>query len=130
MITPNNSQLLKDKNVLLIENDEVSQMLLGYMLSKEGAQVDVETDGPKILQYLRDHQVDLILLDTALDNLNALEFTKRMRDEMETHIPIIGMSVTDLRGRGIYNGLDYVLRKPVEYHKFQETLRDFGFSGN
>lgn len=123
-------QLLKEKQVLLIENDEVTQMLLGYMLKKEGARVDIETKRDAILEHLKTNRTDLILLDTSLDSVNVFEFTRRMRDEMDIQIPIFGMSVTDLRGRGIYHGLDHVIRKPVQYSAFQDVLQKFGFSGN
>jgi len=117
-------ELLKDKKVLLVENDEVNQMLIGYMINDLGGKQILHTTANEVLENLHQAKPDLILLDMAIEGANALEFTKRLRSEMEVQVPIIGMSSQDLRGRGIYHGLDAVIRKPVEYPDFKLVLAE------
>ncbi|MGB0177491.1 MAG: response regulator, partial [Owenweeksia sp.] len=74
------------------------------------------------LEKLQNQKYDLILLDTRLGNTNALRFTQLLREELQLDIPIIGMSSVNLQGRGIYNGLDEVLIRPVEYTQLVDTI--------
>lgn len=115
-------ELLKDKHVLLIEDDEVNQMLLSFMISDQGAKMTLETDPERACDILNSLKPDLIMLDTSLENVNALELTRRLRQQMNITVPIIGMSSVNLQGRGIYHGLDEVLLKPVEYKRFVRAL--------
>tara|TARA_B100000678_G_C18225152_1_gene508541 strand:- start:3782 stop:4201 length:420 start_codon:yes stop_codon:yes gene_type:complete len=116
------TKLLIDQKVLLIEDDEVHQMLLTFMLKDQGALLTVEPDKDEALNKLRNEKFDLILLDTRLNNTNALRFTQQLRTELSLDTPIIGMSSVNLQGRGIYNGLDEVLMRPVEYGQLMDTI--------
>ena len=116
------TKLLVDQKVLLIEDDEVHQMLLTFMLKDQGALLTVEPDKDEALNKLRNEKFDLILLDTRLNNTNALRFTQQLRTELSLDTPIIGMSSVNLQGRGIYNGLDEVLMRPVEYGQLMDTI--------
>lgn len=116
------TKLLIDQKVLLIEDDEVHQMLLTFMLKDQGALLTVEPDKEEALNKLRNEKFDLILLDTRLNNTNALRFTQQLRTELSLDTPIIGMSSVNLQGRGIYNGLDEVLMRPVEYGQLMDTI--------
>ncbi|MEQ9262996.1 MAG: response regulator [Owenweeksia sp.] len=118
------TKLLLNQKVLLIEDDEVHQMLLTFMLKDQGALITLEPDKAKALEKLKTRQYDLVLLDTRLGNTNALGFTQLLREELQLNIPIIGMSSVNLQGRGIYNGLDEVLIRPVEYSHLVETLNN------
>ena len=99
-------------------------MLLTFMLKDQGALITLEPDKEKALEKLKTRQYDLVLLDTRLGNTNALGFTQLLREELQLNIPIIGMSSVNLQGRGIYNGLDEVLIRPVEYSHLVETLNN------
>ncbi len=127
MMISDTSELLKDKNVLLIESDEVNRMLIGYMITDQGANLTVEARQEKVVDIIRQQKTDLIILDTSMDNVNALEFTQMLRQQMDVQVPIIGLSAHDLRGRGIYHGLDAVLSKPVEYQELKSLLQQLQF---
>jgi len=107
---------------MLIEDDEVDQMLLKFMIEDQGAEMTLETDKDMALEKLKSSSFDLILLDTRINKINALELTKKLRSDMKLDIPIIGLSSTDLKGRGIHSGLDEVLIRPVEYQNFINAL--------
>ena len=92
------------------------------MLKDQGALLTVEPDKDEALNKLRNEKFDLILLDTRLNNTNALRFTQQLRTELSLDTPIIGMSSVNLQGRGIYNGLDEVLMRPVEYGQLMDTI--------
>lgn len=118
-----NTQLLKNKHVLLIEDDEVNQMLLSLMITDQGASIALEIEKERIFECMKKQKPDLILLDTSLEHVNALEFTRQLRQQMQVNVPIIGMSSVNLQGRGLYHGLDEVLLRPVEYKNLRKALK-------
>ncbi len=107
---------------MLIEDDEVDQMLLKFMIEDQGAEMTLETDKDIAFEKLKSHSFDLLLLDTRIGRANALELAKKLRSDVKLDIPIIGLSSTDLKGRGIHSGLDEVLIRPVEYQNFVKAL--------
>ena len=115
-------RLLHGKRVLLVEDDEVNQMLLKIMIEDQGAEFTLEPDEKKARKKIQSENYDLILLDTRLENSNALQLAKDLRSEDGISTPIIGMSSIDLSGRGVYNGLNEVLLRPIEYQNFVKAL--------
>ena len=115
-------QLLSGKKVLLVEDDEVNQMLLRLMIENQGATTVLEPNKDEALRRLKSETFDLVLLDTRLDNVNALHFTKELRATHALNMPIIGLSNINLQGRGIFHGLDDVLLRPIEYSHFLEAI--------
>lgn len=116
--------MLRGKRVLLVEDDEVNQMLIQFMISDQEGEMVLEPNKDKALDLLQSSRFDLLLLDTRLDNTNALQFTRHLRNVLHHNIPIIGLTSINLQGRGLYSGLDAVIRRPLEYDKFLETLRE------
>lgn len=116
-------KLLNGKKVLLLEDDEVSQMLLRYMLEDQGAEMTLETSKDSALVELQKQTYDLLLIDSRIEQANTFDFTKTVKEKLKLDIPIIGLSSVDMRGRGIFNGLDAILRRPVEYPNFINTLK-------
>lgn len=114
-------KLLSGKRVLLLEDDEVSQMLLTYMLEDQGAELKLETSKDSALEELQKQTYDLLLIDSRIEQANTFDFTKTVKHQLG--IPIIGLSSVDMRGRGIFNGLDAILRRPVEYPNFLRTIK-------
>lgn len=112
-------KLLLGKKVLLVEDDEVNQMLLKLMIEDQGAEFILEPNLERALEKMLKDEFDLVFLDTQIEGQNALRLTK----ELNLKIPIIGMSSVDLSGRGLYNGLSHVIRKPVDYRKLKFALR-------
>ncbi len=116
-------KLLSGKRVLLVEDDEVNQMLLKLMIEDQGGEFILESDMEKAFEKMLGDQFDLIFLDAQIEGTNALQFTKELSSNKELKAPIIGMSSVDLSGRGIYNGLSQVIRKPVDYSKLKYAVQ-------
>lgn len=116
------TKMLKGKRVLLIEDDEVDQMLLKFMIEDQGAKFYMEDEEERALLRLQKEKFDLVFLDTRLNNANVVDLTRRIRQLGNKDMNIIGMSSVDLLGRGISQGLDQVMLRPLEYSKFINTL--------
>lgn len=113
---------LKDKDVLLIGVDEVDQMLLRYMVEELGANLIVENEKDAALELIRDRKYDLLIINTRLERLNTLDLISKMRKAKEIRVPIIGITNRDMGGRALYNGFDYIIKRPIEKHKLNRAI--------
>ena len=84
--------------ILLVENDEVSRVLVTHLLKKHGHQVVVAGDGVEALETLgqaNPHGFNLVLMDLEIPRMNGREAAQAIR-EKERHtggrLPIIALT--------------------------------------
>jgi DNA-binding response OmpR family regulator len=85
---------LDGKRILVIEDDPSISLGLRMNLEAEGYSVQVADDGEAGLQYAREKDVDLIVLDVMLPKLNGFEVLKLLRAEDQI-TPVIVLSARD-----------------------------------
>ena len=85
-----------DIEILVVEDDGDIQELMCHHLEKEGFHTIRVSDGESALHYVKEHHVDLILLDLNLPKVSGIEVLKTVRYSynMNTHI-IIASARTD-----------------------------------
>ncbi len=107
-------------NILLVDDNHHMRVLLTEILRAIGVrQVFEANDGAEALHIMRNHQVDIIMTDLAMQPLDGLDFVKRLRNSPESPNPmapvimITGHStqrrVTEARDIGV----NEFLSKPV-----------------
>jgi two-component system phosphate regulon response regulator PhoB len=85
-----NAAKVNKKTVLIVEDDQDIQQLVGYNLIKAGFQVEYADSGEEALDMVRHQHPDLVLLDLMLPEMDGIEFCKVLRSENQTaEIPII-----------------------------------------
>ncbi|MBI3560415.1 MAG: response regulator [Gammaproteobacteria bacterium] len=99
--------------LLVVDDDpDLRQLLVDY-LSKQGFQVHGVADGSAMQSYLKNHGVDLLLLDLMLPGEDGLTLTQKLR--ASSALPIIMLSARgdDVdRIVGLEVGADDYLAKP------------------
>ncbi len=76
--------------IFLIEDEQPIIELLEYNLSREGYQVEYKTDGEAGLAYLKDHPVDLVILDLMLPGVQGIDICRTLREQSHTKaLPVI-----------------------------------------
>lgn len=83
---------LSGKNILLVEDNEISQMLIKYTLSSSGADLDICETGTKALEKLHDKNYDVILMDINMPELDGYQTTSIIRNELKLETPILAMT--------------------------------------
>lgn len=107
--------------ILVVDDDEIAQMVLRELLSREGYAVDVAWDAEMAMKAQKTVGYDLLLLDYMLPGLNGLEAVKAIRsgqaDVMDPEVQIIVLTSMDpgaLNEACVLAGAQLVLNKPVD----------------
>ena len=125
------SSTLKDKRVLVIEDNDVNIMLLTMLLKKVGIVYDIAKDGEIGLQLVKDNKYDIILTDINVPKLTGDEIAilvRQFTDESKRNIPIVGLTATivqDDLDEYIASGINEVLVKPFKQDELYATIEKY-----
>ncbi len=127
---PTTEASVRPLRILLAEDNHVNQRLALGMLEKHGHQVIVAEDGQQAVDFYRDGEYDLILMDVQMPICDGLEATRRIRQlEQGTplHVPIIAMTAHALvgdRDRCLAAGMDDFISKPIRIAQVLQVIGD------
>jgi PAS domain S-box-containing protein len=86
-----------DHTILIVEDDEAARSVIERTLTDAGYSVLAAADGAEGLDMVRDHHIDLILLDLMMPVMDGFSFVAELRqDEEHATIPVIVVTAKDL----------------------------------
>ena len=108
-------------------------MVISKFLDKLGINSFIANNGEEALQLLKQHPIDLLLLDIQMPIKDGYETVIELRQlEQNTqhnkHLPVIGLSAHGLKEdeqRALIAGMDDYLTKPIEFNILREKLITF-----
>ena len=122
-----NATLAQNKNILIVEDNKINQMITKRMLENRGLKCKILDNGEDCVTLLKsEHDFDLILMDVHLPGINGTIATQQIREFNKT-IPIIALTAISLnenREMLISYGMTDVLTKPFEPKKFYKIIAD------
>lgn len=129
------SRDLSDLHVLVVEDNEINQVVIGEMLKQQQITYDIVNDGLEALAILEDEQTSvhpytLILMDCQMPNMDGYQTTQHIR-QLTTHIagiPIIALTANALseeRDKCFASGMNEYLSKPVDQANLYAMLEKF-----
>lgn len=103
-------------NILIVEDDEPSAILLSTVLNQYAKKIEVVNSGIQAVETCRnDSAIDLVLMDIQLPLMNGYEATRKIR-EFNSDVIIIGQTAfgfSDDRIDAIKAGCNNYISKPV-----------------
>lgn len=124
--TPLVMEDLSGKNILLVEDNQINQIVVSEFLVFAKATVVVANNGLEALTFFGENRFDAILMDIQLPLLDGYETTKRIRAmEVGASIPIVGISagVSEKEiSKALSSGMDDFLPKPLNPDHMIKTL--------
>ncbi|MGC9393330.1 MAG: GAF domain-containing protein [Anaerolineae bacterium] len=109
--------------VLVVEDDRESSDLLKLMLQREDIEFLTASSGEQALHMAREKNPDLITLDIRLPDLDGFEVLQLLKRDVETaDIPVVIVSVTQDRQRGLRMGATEFLVKPLDEQRLREVI--------
>jgi signal transduction histidine kinase/CheY-like chemotaxis protein len=119
-----NSEIFKDKKILLVEDNKINQMITQKMLSRKEMKCTTIDNGEEAIQVLKNTSYDLVLMDVHLLGINGTVATQQIR-EFDTKTPIIALTAISLnenREMLISYGMTDVITKPFIPEDFYTTI--------
>lgn len=117
---------LKEKSILLVEDNAVNVMVAKRFLEKWHCEVDVANNGLEALEAYDEYKHHLILMDLQMPEMDGYEATRQLR-ERGVKIPIIALTaaaLTDVEKNILAAGLDDFVVKPFHPdHLYQKLLK-------
>ena len=125
----NSEYSLKDKHVLLAEDNELNAEFAKIILEDCGLHVDLARDGLECVGKVVQKPVgsyDFILMDIQMPNMNGYLATQKIRTIPEKNtIPIIAMSANAFdedKKQALNAGMDGYISKPIDMDKLQSQI--------
>ena len=113
--------------VLVVEDNEVTAMVLSGNLTSKGCDVDLVKDGEEAVQKLRKTRYDLVLMDVRLPDMHGVEAVRAIR-----HLPfpacmtpVVAMTATVVRDCEVLCrsvGINDIICKPISDMTMAESL--------
>ena len=113
--------------ILVVEDNEVNQLLVGRMLAKGGHAVEIVRDGGEAIARIEREIFDLVLMDVHLPGIDGVTATRRIRGlgGDAAAIPIIALTANAMKGdRDGYlaAGMDDYVSKPIDASALQAAI--------
>lgn len=118
---------LKNKTILIAEDEVLNYKLLETLLQKTGANVMWAKNGIEAVEIVNANQVDLIFMDIKMPQMNGYEATKAIKN-IDKNIPIIAQTAFAFSNERKYilqSGCDMYLTKPINHNEIFEVLNKY-----
>ncbi len=83
---------MKERKILLAEDDEMLASLLQFWLEKEGYEVGIVSNGLEVRQSLEKALPDIIISDIMMPYFSGIEVVGHIRNDLKANLPIILIS--------------------------------------
>ncbi len=117
--------------ILLVEDNAVNQRIATRLLEKLDFRSDIAANGLEAIDSIKTINYDLILMDVLMPEMDGLQATKIIRNELKkTTIPkIIAMTANSMIGDRemcLEAGMDDYLTKPIRIDELEAKLIKWG----
>jgi two-component system, OmpR family, KDP operon response regulator KdpE len=115
---------LKDKLILLVDDEVHMIKFMRMNLELEGCRIVSATNGREALERARDDMPDVILLDIMMPIMDGFETLRRLREFSQ--VPVLILTAKDEeedRIRGLELGADDYISKPFSHRELVSRIR-------
>lgn len=111
--------------ILVVDDTEELAEILTFVLAREGAEVEVATDGHQAVERVAATTFDVVLMDVGLPGIDGLEACRRITAHRETVVVMLSArdASTD-REAGAAAGAAGYLSKPFTPRALVDGLRE------
>ena len=125
VVAPTNNRQLEGLRLLLVEDNAMNRFIAGKSLTHFGCVVEEAENGRVALDWLKERQYDLILMDIQMPELDGMETTKIIRGELNLDVPIIAITANAFRediDLYLQTGMNDYVTKPYEEAQLFEVI--------
>jgi CheY-like chemotaxis protein len=116
-------KILKNKTILVVDDDERNRFAVSSYLDMLDMNVITANDGAAALDVLRSGKsIDLVLLDIMMPVMDGYEMLRILRDDVQLKdIPVIAVTAKAMKGddvRCLEAGASDYIPKPIDMNTF------------
>ncbi len=106
--------------VLVVDDVAINRRLIEGQLARSGCTIHGASNGDEAVKFLKEHLVDLVLMDLQMPVMDGLEATRAIRklsDPTAAQTPVIGITANlnnERREQCIDSGMSEVIAKPID----------------
>jgi signal transduction histidine kinase/CheY-like chemotaxis protein len=118
-------EILEGKNVLIVEDNKINQMITKKMVEKKGMITTIIDNGEDAVEAIRGkHNYDLVLMDVHLPGINGTIATKEIRkfNKELSIIALTAISLNENRDILLSFGMNDVITKPFDPVNFYNVI--------
>lgn len=109
--------------VLIVDDETVSRVLLRHLLQGAGHEVLEAADGGEGADLFSEHGADLVISDQDMPVMTGLELRRTLGDDLRAPFVLLtGYATQDEFAAGDLDGVDAYLTKPVSTASITELL--------
>jgi len=114
--------------ILVVDDDVLNQRLMQVLLTREGYQVDVASNGLEAFEAIRYQQFDIVFMDLRMPVMDGMEASRRIREwengGQHTFIVALTASYLAEEGQKLFDaGIDNYISKPFELEHIHRMLK-------
>ncbi len=120
-----NSDILRNKRILLTDDNEMNRLVASMMLKNYGVEIDEAKNGVEAIEKLRLNVYDLVLMDVQMPVMDGVLATDAIRNTMGLTVPIIALTAMAIKGdeeRFLNAGMNGYLSKPFEENQLLSVV--------
>ena len=114
------------KNILIIDDDEMSRGLLRMVLEYDGCHCVEAENGARGFSLFASQPFDVIILDNAMPVMTGMEFLNRLQHHpQKSGVPVImltGLVNPEIREKATRLGAYAIIGKPYDFGEFRTMV--------
>lgn len=112
------------KKILVVDDEENARLGLSRLLAREGYHVDSVANGNEALDYLRSHEVNLIVTDINMPEMNGITFLKELNktQPLPNIIMITAYGGVDTYIEAMNLGAFEYINKPINIEELKSIM--------
>ena len=115
---------MAEKRVLVVDDEKLIVKGLRFSLEQDGMEVDCAYDGEEALEYARNNEYDIVLLDVMLPKLDGFEVCQRIREFSNMPIIMLTAKGEDMdKILGLEYGADDYVTKPFNILEIKARMK-------
>ena len=125
---------LKGKRFLVVEDNEVNQKLIDFVLKKVGGKVDIASHGKEAIGFFEENrEYDLVIMDLQMPVMDGYQTATYIRKTLNLSVPIMALTATALKGdqqKCQEVGMNDFMLKPFDFNDLYRRLEGLLYNEN
>ncbi|WP_341901392.1 PAS domain S-box protein [Fluviicola taffensis] len=122
--------LLKDLNVLLVEDNQFNQIMAHSILENWNVNVVIANNGKEAIEKIQEQEFDLILMDIQMPVMDGIQCSWKIRHDLKSTTPILALTANAMPNdvkKYLDVGMNGFVLKPFRQHELYISIKNVLF---